>query len=96
MSKEIEVKFMRGATGETNLADDPKLALLATCLISQQAAGFKDAKGKPVADLREALCPQCSAPGFNTGWGYWKHICGAEICSDGEESVPCEKTAVSG
>jgi len=95
MSEKVEVKFMRGSDGGTNLADDPKLSLLATCVISQQSAGLTDKKGNPVADLREALCPTCSAPGFNTGWGYWKHTCGAEVCSDGEESAPCTKAAAA-
>lgn len=87
----LEVQFLRGDAGDdfVNLANDPKLALLATCIISQQSAGFEDRKGRPVADLREVKCPTCGAPGFNTGWGYWKHACGAEVLTDGEESEPC-------
>ena len=73
MAEDQEVKFMQSSGGELNLADEPKLALLATCIISQQAAGFKDATGNPVADLRAAKCTHCASPGFNTGWGYWKH-----------------------
>lgn len=95
---DVEVKFLRDAQADgVNLADDPKLALLATCVISQHNAGFNDRNGHPLADLREAHCEGCGAPGFNTGWGYWKHTCGAEVLSDGEESEPCgRQEAVQG
>lgn len=71
-------------SGSINLADDPKLALLAVSIASQQSAGFKE-----YLDLREVHCPDCGAAGFNTGWGYWHFVCGAEILSDGEPSEPC-------
>ncbi len=70
--------------GAKNLATDPRLALLAVCIASQQSAGFKT-----YLDLREVPCRDCGASGFNTGWGYWRHECGAEFLSDGEESEPC-------
>lgn len=69
-----------------NLADDPKIALLAACIVNQQVAGFKKR-----VDLRQVSCVDCGAPGFNTGWGYWRYLCGAEILSDGEPSAPCPK-----
>lgn len=96
MADEFEVGFMRDAAPDgdaVNLADDPKMKLLATCIISQQAAGFRDKKDNPIADLRQSKCPDCGAPGFNTGWGYWMHACGAEILSDGEPSEPCRSRA---
>lgn len=96
MDENIEPQFLRGdSAGLVNLAGDAKMRLLATCIISQQHAGFEDRKGRPVVDLREAKCESCGAPGFNTGWGYWKHECGAEVLSGGEESEPCGAKAAA-
>ncbi|MCP5087904.1 MAG: hypothetical protein GY952_14015 [Rhodobacteraceae bacterium] len=81
MAETEVIKFMAGGG---DLSEDPKLALLATCIINQQRAGFKN-----VVDLREELCPDCNAPGFNTGWGFLRFTCGAEILSCGEEAEPC-------
>lgn len=81
-------KFLRDIDGgiDNNLALDGKIALLASCVADQQKAGFGN-----VLDLRQAECPQCRAPGFNTGWGYWAHTCGAEIIGgeDPQFSEPC-------
>ena len=83
-----DIDFLRDANADgVNLADDPKIALLAECIISQQEAGFKR-NGKPLADLREANCYECAASGYNTGWGYFKFLCGMENCN-GEEHAPC-------
>lgn len=71
--------------GVLNLADDARLATLACCVASQQSAGFKD-----WLDLRQVPCPKCAAGGFNTGWGYWKFACGAEVCG-GDITEPCGK-----
>jgi hypothetical protein len=60
-------------------------------ILSQHEAGFETEKGIPVVDLREAECPDCKSEGYNTGWGYWKFVCGAEFLSDGEPSKPCGK-----
>lgn len=71
--------------GGPNHADNPKLALMAVCVANQQKAGFG-----PVIDIREAPCPNCRAPGFNTGWGFFQHTCGAEVLAgeDGGFSEP--------
>lgn len=93
---ETEIKFMRGdEEGCTNLADDPKIALIAACIVMQQSAGFRDKKGNAVVDLRQIDCPECNAPGFNTGWGHWLFQCGAEIIpgDDAHFSEPCGKKA---
>jgi hypothetical protein len=70
--------------GTTNLATDLRLQLLACCVANQQAAGFKN-----VIDLRQLECPNCRMPGFNTGWGFARYACGAEILPDGTESERC-------
>lgn len=67
-----------------NCADDERLALMAVCVAHQQNAGFKT-----YIDLRQAPCQDCGGAGFNTGWGYWLHVCGAEVMSGGEPSAPC-------
>lgn len=84
-----DVRFMKAEEGEPNLADDPRFALFATCVLSQHAAGFKDSDGTEVVDARQISCPTCEAPGFNTGWGYWVCICGTELMPDGSMSEPC-------
>lgn len=86
-----EIKFMKAEPGEPNLADDPKIALIAACIVMQQGAGFRDKKGNPIVDLRQSHCPGCNAPGFNTGWGVWRFLCGAEVLTgeDGGYSKPC-------
>ena len=87
---EKNVKFTSSEVGEHNLADDPKLRLLAFCIISQQDAGFKDGHGNTFVDLRQGECPTCKGAGFNTGWGFWKFVCGAEILnSEGDYIEPC-------
>lgn len=90
MSEDHEIRFLKNDDGTPGLEVDERLALLAVCVVSQQAAGFKD-----VVDLREAHCPQCSAPGFNTGWGVWKFTCGAEVHTDEEGTFAehCPKAA---
>lgn len=87
------VSFIAGGAGDgwaANLRDDPKMRLLAACIVHQQDAGFGAA-----ADLRQATCPECGAPGFNTGWGYFAYECGAEILTDDEatSSSPCGRLA---
>lgn len=80
-------RFLRSqeADDTTNLADDPRIALLAGCVANQQRnAGF----GLTI-DIREAKCPACRAPGFNTGMGFWAHTCGAEYLASGETAEPC-------
>ena len=77
--------------GVLNLADDERLATMAACVVNQQAAGFRD-----YIDLRQVPCPDCGGAGFNTGWGFFKHVCGAEILSDGEPAEPCGRVAVEG
>ncbi len=60
--------------------------LLAECVASQTKANF------PHPDARVFRCLECGADGFNTGWGYTKHVCGAEIMPDPEVpefSNPC-------
>lgn len=86
--------FMKGAPAQgfpANYADDPKMRLFACCIVTQQEAGFG-----ATLDLREVRCETCKAPGFNTGWGYWAHTCGAETLTDGEESQPCSSRVGEG
>lgn len=59
------------------------MTLLDECLSSQKNAGFK------FEDRREEPCPLCKAKGFNTGWGYWKYECGAEVLTSGEIDQEC-------
>ncbi len=73
--------------GEGDLSSNPRMALLAVCIKSQQDAGFKH-----TIDLREGKCSDCNASGFNTGWGVFKFTCGAEILTDGEMTTPCPET----
>jgi hypothetical protein len=67
-----------------NLADDPRIAFLACRVADQQRAGFGS-----YLDLRQVPCPDCGGPGFNTGWGVWAFVCGAEFHTDGEPCEPC-------
>lgn len=69
---------------------DRRLALMAECVVRQQRNGFKNR-----IDLRECRCPSCGGAGFNTGSGYWKFVCGAEILSsdDGRFDEPCGEYA---
>lgn len=76
--------FIRGGKVTADLSTDPRLALLAGCVADQQRAGF----GNHI-DLREARCPDCKEPGFNTGHGFWVFTCGAETLTDGEPCRPC-------
>lgn len=79
--------FLRAKEGDnmTDNASDARLSLMAACVANQQRfAGFKS-----VIDIREAQCPDCKAPGFNTGMGVWLFTCGAEILSGGTPDVPC-------
>lgn len=78
-----DYQFAADDGASTNLASDPKIASLASCIANQQRAGFKT-----LLDLRQASCPQCRAPGFNTGWGYFAFTCGAEVSGD-EMMAPC-------
>jgi len=92
MALEQDVQFRFAVGGQkddddspfVNLADDERLTLLAVCVALQQAAGFKE-----YLDLRETYCVDCTAPGFNTGWGVWRFTCGAETHTDGELATPC-------
>jgi hypothetical protein len=82
-------RFLRAGpdSGLVNLADDPRLALLAACVANQHTyGGFRD-----VIDARQSACPDCAAPGFNTGMGVWVFTCGAERLSDGDPAEPCPK-----
>lgn len=75
----------------TDLSADERLALMAVCVASQQSAGFK-----AYIDIREARCPSCDKAGFNTGWGVWRFVCGAEIHADGEVAEWCPAESQSG
>lgn len=80
----------RSEIGEVrNLAEDPVIACLLTAVANQQAAGFKN-----YIDARQAPCPTCGKPGFNTGWGFWQFVCGAEFHADGTPCEPCPTEAV--
>lgn len=87
-----EIQFAAGTQADgwaKNLAEDKTTALLAACIVGQQSAGFGTA-----VDLRQAACPDCGSAGFNTGWGFFKHLCGAEVVNgeDGGMSEPCGAT----
>ena len=86
MSKVKTIRFSRSGECSKNFADDPVIALLAVCIHSQQAAGFREA-----IDLRQVECPDCGSEGFNSGWGYWRFVCGAEVLTDGTPGEPCPK-----
>lgn len=81
-----------GEEGVEDLSEDPRLALLAVSVANQQKAGFG-----PYLDLRQAHCPHCEAPGFNTGWGFWQFTCGLELLAgdEGIEDEPCGKVAAA-
>jgi hypothetical protein len=84
-------RFLRAEpdSGLVNLADDPRLSLLAACVANQCTyAGFGR---QGVIDARQSACPDCGAPGFNTGMGVWVFTCGAERLSDGDPAEPCPK-----
>lgn len=81
-------QFLKGGPAQgfpVNFANDHKMRLFACCVVTQQEAGLGN-----TLDLRETACPECSAPGYNTGWGYWSHTCGAEIFTTGEIDQPCK------
>lgn len=80
-------RFAADEAGAPSLHHDARLALLACCVATQQAAGFRD-----YIDLRQGECPDCKAAGFNTGWGVWQFTCGGEAFPDGEEATPCGAT----
>lgn len=87
MSDTDEFRFLAGAG---DLSGDERISLLAGCIANQQRAGFRDA-----IDIREAHCPHCDAPGFNTGWGFYRFTCGLEVLSDGEESSGCGRATIA-
>lgn len=74
----------------TDLSKDARLSLLAACIADQQRAGFGD-----LLDMRQAPCPVCKSPGFNTGWGFFLHTCGAEI-GGGEIMRTCAAVTEAG
>lgn len=81
-------KFLKGDAPEgfvTNHAGNPLLAHFATCLLSQQEAGFGD-----TVDARQVDCPTCGAPGFNSGWGYWSFACGGQMLTSEDAAATCE------
>lgn len=82
----VEISFLTGNEELPSLHTDERFAILATCILSQQSAGFRN-----VVDLREAKCEDCGASGFNSGWGYWLYACGAEVLTDGELGEPCPR-----
>lgn len=84
--KERPFRFLRSAPGEVNLVESASTKLLAECVVWQQRAGFGD-----VIDLRQIDCPACHSHGYNTGFGYIKFECGAEMLTDGEDSKPCPR-----
>lgn len=78
-------QFAPASDGVPSLADDSKIGLLTICIAHQQAAGFGI-----YIDAREFKCPSCQAPGFNTGFGYFKFTCGAEVLTvDGDFTEAC-------
>lgn len=78
-------RFAEDAEGTTNLANDERLALFAVSISRQQMAGFGS-----YLDCRQVECPECGAPGFNSGWGFWAFACGGELLTDGESwDEPC-------
>ncbi|OWU80454.1 hypothetical protein [Phaeobacter sp. 22II1-1F12B] len=46
--------------------------------------------GKTLVDVRVHFCPECGAPGLNTCWGYWAHVCGAGFDSEGYTTRACD------
>lgn len=60
--------------------------LLAASIANQQRAGFDN-----LLDIREHNCPDCNAPGFNSGWGVIDFTCGSSWLAgdDSECAIPC-------
>jgi hypothetical protein len=85
MDDEAEAwRFLRDRGGN-NLADDPRLSLMAACVANQQRfANFRNA-----IDIREFKCHVCGSAGFNSGMGVIVHTCGAEWLPDGEAAAAC-------
>lgn len=77
-------QFAAPGRGMADAATDPRIALIGVCVASQQVAGYGF-----LIDLREAACPTCRASGFNTGLGFWRYTCGAEILTSGDVDRPC-------
>lgn len=89
MSDETETyRFAKAEDGQVTLETDPRLGLFAVCIAHQQSAGFGN-----YIDAREFNCPECGAPGFNTGWGVIRYTCGAEYHSDGTPAERCQENA---
>jgi hypothetical protein len=65
--------------------DMNELALALTCGFLQAQAGFRE------PDMGSGACPNCRMIGFNTGWGYTRFACGAEILNGAEPEwdKPC-------
>lgn len=84
--------FLRSMPGRPDHAADPTMALMAICVAEQQRAGF----GTTI-DLRHFECPSCRGAGFNSGWGFFRFTCGAEILTgdDGDITNPCGKAEVA-
>lgn len=80
----LPFEYIRSDEGEANLSNDSSIKFLAQCIVFQQRAGFGH-----VIDLRRATCSICKSCGYNTGFGYFKFLCGAELMTDGDESIPC-------
>ena len=77
-------RFAKSAEDAPSQHTDERLALMAVCVAQQQAAGFGT-----YIDIRQGECPECAAPGFNTGWGVWRFTCGAELHGDSGVAEPC-------
>lgn len=78
-------RFFRSAPGATSQEGDSRVSLLAKCVADQQLNGF----GEDI-DLRQAGCPDCGSAGFNSGWGYWRFVCGSAVRpTDGAFVVAC-------
>lgn len=86
-------RFAPSVEGGPSQHEDPRLALMAVCVRQQAAAGFRN-----LIDIRQAACPECGAPGFNTGWGIFAYTCGAETLTDedGGFAEPCGAASETG
>ena len=75
----------------TNENTTPEQSFLATAIVSQQRAGFRNR-----VDVRIVKCPNCKSVGLNDGWGALVFMCGAELLMDGEgtEAAPCGNVGV--
>lgn len=87
MADKTDFRFVASLAGTPNLADDPRLALMAACVANQQRAGFGS-----LIDIRQFTCPGCKSAGFNTGWGCVEFVCGAEAADD-EMMTTCPQEA---